>query len=142
MHTVDGIVIVWTAVNTVGLVFSSAMVATRVKNMLHIKNNVHPTTIIERQDRDYRFFVARQDIRRSTLRTVMLTAMILCGYWLAWMQHNQDFTHYSTWSDVFQVSLIIISAVTTVNEGLDRLGLYRLRRMHDLHRGELRGMLQ
>lgn len=145
MHTIDGVVIAWTALNTTTASFIGTMVYTRYRNLLVLYNGSKPEeeyTRIELQEREYRIFLARQDIRRSVLRLCTTMVGVVIGFWIAWMQWNQNFEHLGTFSALFPYMLILMMLFILINEAWDRWALHCLRKMHARHMEENELVLQ
>lgn len=124
MTTVSTVVIVWTVISALSVLFSGAMMATRIRSLRAV------TRYPGNGDRPFRIFLAQQDIRRSTLRFLASVNGLGIGVTLwavaeGWISRDLFIVRNWPWG------MVLLALLILVNEALDRWALARLRWLYE-----------
>lgn len=124
MMNVSTVVMAWTVISALSVLFSGAMMSTRIRSLRLIQR--YPGN----GDRPFRIFLAQQDIRRSTLRFLASVnglgiGVALWGAAEGWFSYDALLVKNWPWGMVLLALLILL------NEAWDRWALARLRWLYD-----------
>lgn len=118
-------VIVWTVQAAIGVLFSGAMMLTRHRNLLTLERSTG------NGDREYRIFLARQDIRRSLVRYLAFLLAFVVGVLFVVIEYTDRMPHPPAWLLKHWIWLLSgLMTLVTANEVADHWALHHLRSMY------------
>lgn len=125
MSSNEWAVIVWTVQAAVGVLFSGVMMISRYGNLKALERYEG------NGDRDYRIFLAQQDIRRSLVRYVSFMMAFAVGLLFTLTAHTSWLDRPPVWLvRNWSWLLVLMLGLVTVNEVIDRWALHRVRKMY------------